>query len=70
MSQLNDTPKSTETEEPKKISLAEAAKQMLAQKKQAQNQAKTQGGHQENGGPMMKSQLTKKPNNQRRRMGV
>lgn len=53
-----------------KISLAEAAKQLLAQKKNAQaagsaNQKNTAGQ-----GPAMKSQINKKPNNQKRRTGV
>ncbi|WP_127585498.1 hypothetical protein [Paenibacillus koleovorans] len=62
----------TESQEPKKKSLAEAAKAMLAQKKQAQ-----QGGgasHQKSGfnnGPAMKnqSQNVNKPNSMRRKMG-
>ncbi|CAM3382773.1 hypothetical protein [Marinicrinis lubricantis] len=59
------------TESSKKISLAEAAKQMLAQKKQAQaTAAGQQGKHQKSSNQTMKSQLTKKPNNQRKRMGV
>ncbi|MCP8968083.1 hypothetical protein [Ectobacillus ponti] len=57
------------TNEAKKVSLQEAMKQMLEQKKQAQA-----GGKLENGlvktTKGMKSQQTKKPNNQRRRTGV
>ncbi|CAH0119360.1 MULTISPECIES: hypothetical protein [unclassified Paenibacillus] len=54
--------------EPKKINLADAIKQKLAQKKQQQFDQK----HQFNGGgniKALKSQNTKKPNNQRRRTG-
>lgn len=59
-----------EAGETKKVSLAVAAKRMLQQKKQAQE--KSQGGpkHHDAGQPMMKSQHTKKINNQRKRMGV
>jgi len=56
--------------EPKKISLADAVKQKLAQKKQEQAQAKSQQKHHSGSGPVMKSQHTKKPNNQRKKMGV
>jgi hypothetical protein len=58
------------TEAPKK-SLAEAAKRMLEQKKQAQaGGAKGQGLHQSTEAKKMKSQMTKKINNQKRRTGV
>jgi hypothetical protein len=61
----------TEENKPGKISLQEAMKRMLAQKKQAQTQTQTQPpGNQKAGHPIMKSQQTKKPNNQRRRTGV
>jgi hypothetical protein len=59
----------------RKVSLAEAAKQKLAQKKQAQTDAKGQNSgvgvpkHQQ-GGAKMKSQNTKKINNMRKKMGV
>lgn len=57
-------------QEPKKVSLAEAVKQKLAQKKleQANNskQKHGPGGNQQ----VMKSQNTKKVNNQRKKMGV
>lgn len=57
-----------ENQEPKKKSLAEAAKEMLAQKKKAQggpaNHQKPQGS-----GPAMKSQHSNKPTNMRRKMG-
>ncbi|GGF95474.1 hypothetical protein [Paenibacillus abyssi] len=56
---------------PRKVSLAEAMKQKLAQKKQAQADANNQKKHQVAGNqPKMKSQNTKKINNQRKRMGV
>lgn len=57
-------------QEPKKVSLAEAVKQKLAQKKLEQvNNSKQKhgpGGNQQ----VMKSQNTKKVNNQRKKMGV
>ena len=75
MSENQQTPQSAETQpaegaEPRKISLAEAMKQKMAQKKAAQAQANSQQKHQVSGNQMMKSQQTKKQNNQRRRMGV
>ncbi|AZV41214.1 MULTISPECIES: hypothetical protein [Peribacillus] len=55
--------------ETKKMSLADAIKQKLAQK-----QAQTTAGTKETGvvktAKPLKNQLTKKPNNQRKRMGV
>ncbi|MFB9757497.1 hypothetical protein [Ectobacillus funiculus] len=54
---------------PKKVSLQEAMKQMLANKKQGQATGKTDNGLVKNT-KAMKSQQTKKPNNQRRRTGV
>lgn len=56
--------------ESKKISLAEAMKQKLAEKKQAQANQNTKGKHLAAGNQTMKSQLTKKPNNQKKRTGV
>ncbi|CAH1223943.1 hypothetical protein PAECIP111893_05052 [Paenibacillus plantiphilus] len=57
-------------QEPKKVSLAEAVKQKLAQKKQEQANGTKQkhgpGGNQQ----VMRSQNTKKVNNQRKKMGV
>ncbi|WP_248925613.1 hypothetical protein [Paenibacillus hamazuiensis] len=55
--------------EPRKISLAEAMKMKLEQKKQAQ--ASDPSGNKLRGGnsAVMKSQNNKKPNNQRRRTG-
>ena len=60
----------TEDKEVKKVSLAEAAKQLLAQKKQAQSGGKNQSKHMNTDVQKMKSQITKKPNNQSRRTGV
>lgn len=54
---------------PKKVSLQEAMKQMLANKKQGQATGKAGNGLVKNT-KTMKSQQTKKPNNQRRRTGV
>jgi hypothetical protein len=69
--QQNDvsTP-ATETTAPKKVSLAEAVKQKLAQKKAEQASGQQQKGFHESGSQTMKSQHTKKINNQRKRMGV
>ncbi|UUZ94647.1 hypothetical protein LJK87_09040 [Paenibacillus sp. P25] len=55
--------------EARKVSLADAIKNKLAQKKQSQQDAK--GGSQARPGSdsVMKSQNNKKPNNQRRRTG-
>lgn len=55
--------------EARKVSLADAIKNKLAQKKQAQRD--TPGGSQQRAGSssVMKSQNNKKPNNQRRRTG-
>lgn len=52
---------------PKKISLAEAVKQKLAQKKQ--EQAKKPSSFHDSGTKVLKTQNNKKPNNQRRRTG-
>ncbi|MEK8128563.1 hypothetical protein WMW72_11670 [Paenibacillus filicis] len=56
-------------EEPRKISLAEAMKQKLAQKKQAQADAKNNPQQRAGSDATMRSQNNKKPNNQRRRTG-
>jgi len=69
MSEEQSVPNGNEVQEPKKVSLAEAVKQKLAQKKQEQNAGKQKfgpGGNQ----PVLKSQNTKKVNNQRKKMGV
>ncbi|MCC3375294.1 hypothetical protein [Cohnella sp. REN36] len=57
-------------EEPKKISLAEAMKMKLAAKKQAQAGGKGSQDHYSTDTKKMKSQINKKPNNQKRRTGV
>lgn len=59
-----------EAAESKKVSLADAAKRMLQQKKQAQGKSQGVPKNHESGQPTMKSQNTKKINNQRKRMGV
>jgi hypothetical protein len=53
-----------------KISLQEAIKRKMAEKKQAQSNANSSFHNQKSGNQTMKSQQTKKPNNQRRRTGV
>lgn len=53
-----------------KMSLADAAKKLLAQKKEAQMNAKSQKHGGPNSSQQMKSQIKKKPNNQKRRTGV
>ncbi|WEK53520.1 MAG: hypothetical protein P0Y55_13140 [Candidatus Cohnella colombiensis] len=58
------------SEEPKKISLAEAMKQRLAQKKQEQSAGKAQKDQMDTGVKAMKSQIKKRPNNQKKRTGV
>lgn len=55
--------------EKKKVNLAEAMKQKLAQKQQQTSNGKFENGIVKKTQPL-KSQLTKKPNNQRKRMGV
>lgn len=55
---------------PQRVSLAEAMKRKLAQKKQAQAQAKGSQDHFSTDTKKMKSQINKKPNNQKKRTGV
>lgn len=69
MTESNQNEKETTEQKPGKISLQEAMKRKLAEKKQAQAQANNPM-NQKAKNQSMKSQLTKKPNNQRRRMGV
>ncbi|RAT94945.1 hypothetical protein [Brevibacillus sp. Leaf182] len=69
MTEPNQNEKETTEQKPGKISLQEAMKRKLAEKKQAQAQANNPM-NQKAKNQSMKSQLTKKPNNQRRRMGV
>ncbi|MGN7471192.1 hypothetical protein [Brevibacillus sp. SAFN-007a] len=68
MTEPNQNEQETKAEKPK-ISLQEAMRRKLAEKKQAQAQANNPV-NQKVKNQSMKSQLTKKPNNQRRRMGV
>ncbi|MFF2483374.1 hypothetical protein [Paenibacillus sp. NPDC058071] len=56
-------------EQPKQLSQAERAKQLLAQKKQGKNGIPGQK-HQSTNTQEMRSQNTKKVNNQRKKMGV
>ena len=58
------------TDEQKKISLGDAMKRMLEQKKQAQRQGKDRQDHYSTDVKAMKSQIKKKPNNQKKRTGV
>lgn len=51
----------------KKMTLQEAMQQKLASKKQ---QAKQSNKHMSTETKSMKSQITKKPNNQKKRMGI
>ncbi|WP_409178761.1 hypothetical protein [Brevibacillus fortis] len=69
MTEPNQNEKDTTEQKPGKISLQEAMKRKMAEKKQAQAQANNPL-NQKAQNQSMKSQLTKKPNNQRRRMGV
>ncbi len=63
-------PSSTEeASQPKKLTQAEAAKRMLAQKKQ-NAQGKGASGQPGTGTKKMTSQMTKKVNNQRKKMGT
>jgi hypothetical protein len=69
MTNSENNEQDAKTHEIKKISLADAVKQKLASKKQGQSN----GGFLANSvktNPNMKSQQTKKRNNQRRRTGV
>lgn len=66
-SNLND--KDTSEQKPGKISLQEAMKRKLAEKKAAQATANNPI-NQKAKNQTVKSQQTKKPNNQRRRTGV
>lgn len=54
----------------KKMTLAEAAKQMLERKKQQQNERSKPSAKVPGNGQAVHSQITKKPNNQKRRTGV
>ncbi|MFY0543783.1 hypothetical protein [Brevibacillus sp. H7] len=69
MTEHNHNETETAASKPGKISLQEAMKRKLAEKKQAQTNQHS-FANQKSGNQMMKSQQTKKPNNQRRRTGV
>lgn len=58
-----------ENKEPRKISLAEAMRQKLDQKKQQQAAGNKPGLNGSNQTKALKTQNNKKPNNQRRRTG-
>ncbi|ALS22452.1 MULTISPECIES: hypothetical protein [Paenibacillus] len=60
---------STNINEPRKISLADAIKNKLAQKKQGQHEARANAQQRAGSDAVMRSQNNKKPNNQRRRTG-
>ncbi|MBP1155503.1 MULTISPECIES: hypothetical protein [unclassified Paenibacillus] len=60
---------STNTNEPRKVSLADAIKNKLAQKKQELHDGKGNGQQRAGNDAVMRSQNNKKPNNQRRRTG-
>ncbi|MEK0317173.1 hypothetical protein [Cohnella sp. 56] len=72
MSEHNEASPSAAEDKPaqKKISLAEAMKQRLAQKKQAAAQAGGQQSGFSTDVKQMRSQIKKKPNNQKKRTGV
>lgn len=67
---MSDVPQDPqETAGTKKVSLADAIKQKLAQKKAEQAEQRANPKQSTAGGGTMKSQMTKKVNNQRRRTG-
>lgn len=70
MSTNETNPNSETAEQPKKLSQAELAKQLLAQKKNGQAGSKPGQKHFSTGTQELKSQNTKKVNNQRKKMGV
>jgi len=69
MSEQNEQ-QNESAEEPKKLSQAERAKQLLEQKKQSKAGSPSGQKHLSTGTQEMKSQNTKKVNNQRKKMGV
>jgi hypothetical protein len=69
MSEMDKEPAAGEGQE-RKTSLGDAMKRMLAQKKQAQGQAKGSTGHYSTDTKKMQSQIKKRPNNQKKRTGV
>jgi hypothetical protein len=67
---MSDVPQDQQEKEgPKKVSLAEAIKQKLAQKKADQAAQRANPKQANENGLAVKSQMTKKINNQRRRTG-
>ncbi|MFF2886575.1 hypothetical protein [Paenibacillus sp. NPDC057967] len=64
------TNEQNEAQPSKALSQAERAKQLLAQKKQAASGGKPGQKHLSTGTQELKSQNTKKVNNQRKKMGV
>ncbi|RKN75788.1 hypothetical protein [Paenibacillus ginsengarvi] len=71
MSEQLDKPNAEPNGEVRKITLAEAMKRKLEQKKQASAKTKDlQNGHHTTDVKQMKTQINKKPNNQKRRTGV
>jgi hypothetical protein len=70
MNEEDNKQNADQSEQPKKLSQADAIKRILEQKKQAQLQ--NQGGqkHHSTGTKKMTNQINKKPNNQKKRMGV
>jgi hypothetical protein len=70
MNEEDNKQNAEQSEQPKKLSQADAIKRILEQKKQAQLQ--NQGGqkHHSTGTKKMTNQINKKPNNQKKRMGV
>lgn len=69
MTEPNQNEQETTEKKPGQVSLQEAMKRRLAEKKQEQANANS-AVNQKAKNQMMKSQQTKKPNNQRRRTGV
>ncbi|WP_271752228.1 hypothetical protein [Cohnella sp. JJ-181] len=72
MTQPNEPSPSAAADKPeqKKISLGDAMKQRLAQKKQAASQGNGQHSGFSTDVKQMQSQIKKKPNNQKKRTGV
>jgi hypothetical protein len=70
MSDINQNETEAAEKKPGQISLQEAMKRKLAEKKKEQGNAQSGFFHQKATNQKMKSQNTKKPNNQRRRTGV
>jgi len=66
---MSDKNQEQSAEQPKALSQAEKAKQLLAQKKQSKN-GKLGQQHLSTGVQELKSQNTKRVNNQRKKMGV